>query len=67
MSQLQKILEPASDLHCQHDVSLLQKSALEVQALFLQFPPKHAKTKLEDELALALNAISIAFRNGGQK
>jgi hypothetical protein len=54
--KLLRILDPKSELYQQRNISLLQTAALDVQARFLQFPPKDAEA-LEDNLALALNAI----------
>jgi hypothetical protein len=56
MDKLGKMLDPKSKMHRQRDISLLKVSALEVQTLFLQFPPRNV-TALEEYLALALNAI----------
>lgn len=56
MDQLHRTLDPKSNLHREPNMSLLTTSALEVQALLLQFPPKDVGA-LKTELALALNAI----------
>lgn len=56
VKQLQKILEPNSSLHRNHDMAKLADSALEVKALVLRLPPAEMHA-VEADLALAMKGI----------